>query len=69
MAVALVPLELLHEAADALAAELVKLHYFGGFTLEEAGEMLGMSRATAYRTWTYARTWLRANMQPQPEPC
>jgi DNA-directed RNA polymerase specialized sigma24 family protein len=39
---------------------LVKLHYFGGMPLKEAGEMLGMSRATAYRIWTYARTWLRA---------
>ncbi len=50
------------QVADAVAAELVKLHYFGGFSLEEAGEMLGISRATAYRTWTYARTWLRAHM-------
>jgi len=47
-------------AEDRLAADLVKLHYFGGFSLEEAAELLGMSRATAYRTWTYARTWLRA---------
>ncbi len=58
-----------HEALDALAAEdrlaadLVKLHYFGGFALEEAAELLGLSRATAYRTWTYARTWLRAALQ------
>ena len=61
----------IHEAldqfqlADAQAAELVKLHYFGGFSLEEAGELLGISRATAYRTWTYARTWLRAHL-PSP---
>jgi RNA polymerase sigma factor (TIGR02999 family) len=45
---------------DSLAAELVKLHYFGGMPLEDAGKLLGMSRATAYRMWTYARTWLRA---------
>jgi RNA polymerase sigma factor (TIGR02999 family) len=54
-----------HEALDRLAsedrvaAELVKLHYFGGFSLEEAAELVGISRARAYRTWTYARTWLR----------
>lgn len=48
---------------DKLAADLVKLHYFGGFSLEEAAELLGMSRATAYRTWTYARAWLRACLQ------
>jgi len=57
-----------HEALDALAAkdsltaELIKLRYFGGFSLEEAGELLGMSRATAYRLWTYGRAWLRAEM-------
>jgi RNA polymerase sigma factor (TIGR02999 family) len=45
---------------DALAGELVKLHYFGGFSLEEAAEFVGISRANAYRRWTYARTWLRA---------
>lgn len=50
-------------AEDKLAAELVKLHYFGGFSLEEAAELLGLSRATAYRTWTYARAWLRACLQ------
>jgi RNA polymerase sigma factor (TIGR02999 family) len=50
------------QAHDSLAAELVKLHYFGGVSLAEAGEMLGMSQATAYRMWTYARTWLKANL-------
>jgi RNA polymerase sigma factor (TIGR02999 family) len=55
-----------HEALDRLTAEdsvagdLVKLHYFGGFSLEEAADLLGVSRATAYRRWTYARTWLLA---------
>jgi RNA polymerase sigma factor (TIGR02999 family) len=57
-----------HEALDALAAkdpltaDLVKLRYFGGYSLEEAGELLGMSRATAYRLWTYGRAWLRAEL-------
>ena len=53
---------------DPLAAELVKLHYFGGFPLEEAAEILGMSRATDYRTWTYARAWLRAIMLDDTRP-
>jgi DNA-directed RNA polymerase specialized sigma24 family protein len=58
-----------HEALDRLAgedrvaSELVKLHYFGGFSLEEAADLVGISRASAYRTWTYARTWLRAALQ------
>jgi RNA polymerase sigma factor (TIGR02999 family) len=48
---------------DAAASELVKLHYFGGFSIEETAELLAMSRATAYRTWTYARTWLKAALR------
>jgi RNA polymerase sigma factor (TIGR02999 family) len=53
-----------HEALDALAAhdarkaELVKLRYFVGLTIEEAAEVLGISAPTAKRDWTYARTWL-----------
>jgi RNA polymerase sigma factor (TIGR02999 family) len=53
-----------HEALDALAAhdarkaELVKLRYFAGLTIEEAAEVLGISAPTAKRDWTYARTWL-----------
>ena len=45
-------------AADATAAELVKLHYFAGFTLEDAADVLGVPHRTAYRTWAYARAWL-----------
>jgi RNA polymerase sigma factor (TIGR02999 family) len=53
-----------HEALDRLqqtdvqAAELVKLHYFLGLTIEESAELLGVSPRTAYRTWTFARAWL-----------
>jgi predicted DNA-binding protein (UPF0251 family) len=32
---------------------------FGGLSVEEAGEALGVSRAVAYRNWKYARAWLR----------
>ena len=52
-------------ADDHLAAELVKLHYFSGFSLEEAAELLNLSRATAYRMWTYARAWLRASIEEE----
>ncbi len=51
------------EAADAKKAELVKLRFFGGLTLEEAGEMLGMSAATADRHWAFARAWLFREMR------
>ena len=54
----------LHEALDALAAhdarkaELVKMNYFIGLTLEEAAQVLGISTRTAERDWAYARAWL-----------
>lgn len=43
---------------EPLKAELVKLRYFAGLTLPEIAELLGISRATASRHWTYARAWL-----------
>ncbi len=39
-------------------AELVKLRYFAGFGLKEAGQVLGISEPTAVRWWTYSKTWL-----------
>ena len=45
-------------AADPQKAELVRLRYFAGLTLEKAAELLGISRATAARHWAYARAWL-----------
>lgn len=53
-----------HEVLDRFAAlepqkaELVKLRYFGGLSLKQAGEVLGVSEPTAVRWWTYAKTWL-----------
>ena len=38
---------------------MVKLRLFAGMSVEDAAVCLGMSRATAYRHWTYARAWLR----------
>jgi RNA polymerase sigma factor (TIGR02999 family) len=46
-------------AEDAQAAEVVKLRCYAGVSVEEAAEALGISRATAYRHWTYARAWLQ----------
>jgi RNA polymerase sigma factor (TIGR02999 family) len=46
-------------AEDASASQVAQLHLFGGLSVEEAGEALGMSRAVAYRNWKYARAWLR----------
>ena len=47
---------------DPPAAEVVKLHVFAGQSVELAGEALGISRAGAYRHWTYARAWLRCEI-------
>jgi RNA polymerase sigma factor (TIGR02999 family) len=43
---------------DPPKAELVKLRYFGGLTIPEAAQALGISVTTANRYWTYARAWL-----------
>ena len=46
------------EAEQPDKAQLVKLRYFAGCTLEETAQILGVSRATAQRNWAYARAWL-----------
>jgi RNA polymerase sigma factor (TIGR02999 family) len=48
---------------DPAAAELVKLRYFVGMTMEEAASAMGLASRTAERTWTYARVWLRREIQ------
>jgi RNA polymerase sigma factor (TIGR02999 family) len=58
----------LHEALEELAlhdpvkAKLVELRFFGGLTLVQAAECLGISLSTADRAWRYARAWLYAAM-------
>jgi RNA polymerase sigma factor (TIGR02999 family) len=47
---------------DPVAADVVKLHYFTGLSMDEIGSLLKMSRASAYRQWTYARSWLKAEI-------
>jgi len=51
--------------ADEVAANLTRMHVFGGLSIEEAGGLLGLSRATAYRNWSFARAWLRTALSPQ----
>jgi DNA-directed RNA polymerase specialized sigma24 family protein len=45
-------------AHDPRNAELVKLRYFVGLTLEETAAVLDLSERTAKRDWAYARVWL-----------
>ena len=47
---------------DAHAGELVKLRYFAGLGLDQAAEAVGISIATAYRHWAYARAWLQTEL-------
>ncbi len=54
----------IHETLDRLAsvdpdaAELVKLRYFAGLSMDEIAEVLGVSRRQAQYTWAFARSWL-----------
>ena len=52
-------------AHDKEAADLVKLRYFVGMTIEEAAQALGIGEATAYRYWAYARAWLFKEIKMQ----
>jgi RNA polymerase sigma factor (TIGR02999 family) len=53
-------------ATDPAAARLAALRLFAGLSVEEAGDALGVSRASAYRDWTYARAWLSAALSENP---
>jgi RNA polymerase sigma factor (TIGR02999 family) len=60
-------LQKLHEH-DPVKARLVTLRYFSGMTVEQAAEVLGISRVTAHRYWTYARAWLHQRISGDPAP-
>jgi RNA polymerase sigma factor (TIGR02999 family) len=59
----------LNDALDALAtedpqaAQFVKLRYFAGLSVEEAAEMVGLSRSAACEHWAYARAWLHRRLR------
>jgi RNA polymerase sigma factor (TIGR02999 family) len=58
----------LHESLERLSAfdpqqeRIVELRYFGGLTIDEAAEVMGISAATVVREWTIAKAWLRADL-------
>ena len=54
-------------AEDPDAAHLVKLRYFAGLSVEQAAEVMGTSRSTAYERWSYARAWLLCQFQGRPD--
>jgi RNA polymerase sigma factor (TIGR02999 family) len=49
------------------AAELIKLRFFAGLTLDEAATIFGMSSRSTRRLWIYARAWLRRHMDVDSE--
>ena len=48
---------------DARQARVVELKYFGGMTLDETAEVIGVSRVTVRRDWHIARAWLRSQLK------
>ena len=52
---------------DPEAARIVQLHFFAGLSIDQVAETLSVSRATAYRQWSYARSWLRCAMGESPD--
>ncbi len=55
------------EARAADKAQLVKLRYFAGMTIEQAAETLGISVTTANRWWNFARAWLHEEIRRDPD--
>jgi RNA polymerase sigma-70 factor, ECF subfamily len=50
------------EQIDARQAQIVEMRYFGGLTVEQTAEAIGISAATVKREWTLARAWLRREL-------
>ena len=50
---------------DPELSRLVELRFFGGFSIQETSEVLGVSPATVKRGWTTAKIWLRRELEPQ----
>jgi RNA polymerase sigma factor (TIGR02999 family) len=53
------------ERTEPEKAELVKLRYFVGMTVDEAADVMGISTATADRHWAYAKAWLQTELASQ----
>ena len=53
---------------EPIVANLVKMRYFAGLTLEQSAEILGIARRTADRYWAYARAWLHKEIAKGDKP-
>ena len=54
-------------ALDPEQARIVELRYFGGLTVEEAADVVGISPATVKRQWAMARAWLKRAVETAPD--
>lgn len=60
-----------HEALERLTefdsrkGQIVELRFFGGLSIEETAEVLGVSPGTVMRDWTLAKAWLRRELSPE----
>jgi RNA polymerase sigma factor (sigma-70 family) len=52
------------ERIDSQQRRIVELRYFGGLSIEEAAQVLGISPATVKREWRMARAWLHRELSP-----
>jgi RNA polymerase sigma factor (TIGR02999 family) len=50
---------------DATSCQIVKLRFFAGLSIDQAGQMLGISRTVAYERWAFARAWLYNELKSQ----
>lgn len=50
---------------DPMACQIVKLRFFAGLSIDQAGKMLGISRTAAYEGWAFARAWLYNELKSQ----
>lgn len=55
------------QAADARAARVVECRFFGGMTIQETADALGVSPSTVTRTWRAAQAWLYRRLREAPE--
>lgn len=51
------------EGIDPRQAQLVEMRYFGGLTIEQTADAMGLSDATVKREWQHARAWLRRELE------
>ena len=56
------------EAFDATQGRIVELRFFGGLTIEETADLLGLSPMTIKRDWAVAKAWLYRRLKSRPAP-